>query len=249
MFEFDRDKLRKAGLLAGLFLVFTLLVRFVDVRTIGPEGSSVGFAGVNGLVAGLIGGYHAFWFNIAELLGYVAILFCLFFAFKGIRQLLDAQGRLSLVDNSYFALGITYLITIAFYEIFNIIVINCRPVIVPGEDMLEASYPSSHTMLSVVVMLTSVIMFRRMFPEGDSRRKLLTTVCYAILAATVLSRFLSGAHWLTDYVGGILLSLAITGLFDAVIKPDSAASHAIRTARSGKASGSRSSSGKGKHSK
>ncbi len=219
MFEFDREKLKKTGLLFALFLVFTLLVRFVDVRAIGPEGSSVGFAAVNGLAAKLIG-YHPFWYKVAEVLGYISILFCLFFAFMGIRQLLEAQGRFSLIDNSYFALGIIYLITIAFYEVFNKVVVNYRPIILDAAEGLEASYPSSHTVLAVVVMLTAAMQFRRLLPKGDQRKPLLLSICYLLMAATVLARFLSGAHWLTDIAGGLLLAAAIVSLYDSVIKPD-----------------------------
>ena len=43
---------KKISLYAGIglmaaFVIWTLLVRFVDVQSIGPEGSSVGFAAIN----------------------------------------------------------------------------------------------------------------------------------------------------------------------------------------------------------
>ncbi len=219
MFEFDRDKLKKSGLLFGLFVFFTLLVRVIDVKPIGPEDSKVGFAAVNGPVAKLLG-YHPFWFNFAEVLGYLSILVCLYFAFKGIKQLLDAQGSFARVDPSYFALGITYLITIAFYEIFNLVPINYRPVIIDAAEGLEASYPSSHTVLSVVVMLTAAIMFRRILPKGDSKKPIILSACYILMILTVLTRLLSGAHWLTDIIGGLILAVAIVSFFDAVRKPE-----------------------------
>ncbi len=216
MLTWNREKGKKSVLLLALFVVFTALVKLVDVRPIGPMESSVGFGAVNGAVASLLG-FRQGWFTCAEILGYVALFYCLVFAALGLRQLVAARGHIRQVDGSYLALGLTYLITLACYVLFNLVVVNYRPVILPGEGTLEASYPSSHTVLAVVVMLTAAIMFRRILPRGDRRKPVLIGATYLLMILAVLSRLLSGAHWVTDIAGGLILAAFLVSLFDAML--------------------------------
>lgn len=103
----------------------------------------------------------------------------------------------------------------ACYLFFEQVVINYRPVLL-GEE-LEASYPSSHTILVVCIMDTAAMQICRLF--SDKKKLYLGMKCVSILliVVTVIGRLLSGVHWFTDIVGGLLLSGALIVLYRAVI--------------------------------
>lgn len=86
------------------------------------------------------------------------------------------------------------------YFLFEKVVINYRPVLIEG--VLEASYPSSTTMLTPCVIPTAILQFKSRIKNVAIRKTVLTVL--AIFAAfMVIGRLISGAHWLTDIIGGI----------------------------------------------
>ena len=54
-------------------VVYTLLVKYVDVKPIGPNNSEVGFASMNGLFKNLIG-HHNWIYVITEIFGVILLL-------------------------------------------------------------------------------------------------------------------------------------------------------------------------------
>lgn len=202
-----------SGVFFLLFAVFTVLVKKVDVQPIGPEGSSVGFASINAKFFEIFG-YNEFWYKFSERLGYAALAVCACFGIIGVIQLIKGKS-LKAVDKKIIALGVFYVVVIAFYVIFNKVVINYRPIL-EADGSLEASYPSSHTVLAVCVFVTmfSQKVFNR---KGTTSEKAENVIAATILVAMmVLSRLFSGVHWFTDIVGGILLSTALVHLYKAV---------------------------------
>ncbi len=203
---------RIAVLYLALFAVFTVMVRFLDVQPIGPEGSSVGFAGINGLVANLIG-RHDIFYSITQGLGYLALLLAMVFAVVGLTQLIRTRSLRS-VDYRLLLLGACYVVTIACYLLFDQFAVNYRPIILDPAEGLEPSYPSSHTMLALVVFLTALKQFRWLL-KTNTAKAVLGVICLALIAVTIVFRLLSGAHWFTDIVGGVLLSAAIIAFYNA----------------------------------
>lgn len=202
-----------SGTLFLLFAIFTGFVVCFDVAPIGPEQTEVGFSTLNRFVFEHIG-VHMLWYHITDWLGLAVLLFPLGFAAAGLYQLIKRRS-IRKVNRPIFALGVFYLVVLAFYLFFEQVVINYRPImlgIVP-----EASYPSSHTMIVVCVMATAATAFRSLLPL---KKKLCFTVKLAailLILITVLGRLISGVHWFTDIVGGVLLSAALSVLYRAVI--------------------------------
>ena len=128
------------GLLAA-FLLWTGAVCLVDVRAIGPQGSTVGFADLNGFIHDLIG-VHLGLYHITDWLGLVPIFVCMGFGILGLVQWIKRKSIFK-VDHDILVLGGFYIITIGAYLLFENVVINYRPVLING--YLEASYPSSTT--------------------------------------------------------------------------------------------------------
>ena len=197
-----------------LFAVFTVLVKKVDVQAIGPNGSSVGFATLNGKFAEIFK-YNEFWYKFSERLGYAALLVCACFGLIGLIQLIKGKG-FKAVDKKIIVLGVFYVVVIAFYVIFNKVVINYRPIL-EADGTLEASYPSSHTVLALCVFISmfSQRVFNR---KGTTSEKAENVIAGTILVAMMaFSRLFSGVHWFTDIVGGILLSVALVMCYKATL--------------------------------
>ena len=201
-----------SGLLAA-FVLWTLAVCVVDVQTIGPMESAVGFAALNGWFHELTG-VHMDLYVITDWLSLVPFLFVLGFGILGLVQWITRKS-LAKVDRSILILGGFYLVVMAMYLLFEVCVINFRPVLIEG--VLEASYPSSTTMLVMCVMLTAKLQLRQRI-DRTKFRCLVTMVITVFTVFMVLSRLLSGVHWVTDIVGGMLLSAGLVWMYRAVSK-------------------------------
>jgi undecaprenyl-diphosphatase len=92
---------------------------------------------------------------------------------------------------------------IACYLIFEMIPINYRPVLIEGR--LEASYPSSTTLLVLSVMPTLMFQVNRRV-SNTMIRKVAAVFVIAFSAFMVIGRLISGVHWATDIIGSVLLS-------------------------------------------
>lgn len=195
------------GLLAA-FVLWTVAVRFVDVAPIGPRGSTVGFASVNGFVHRLFG-VHMSLYTITDWLGLVPVGVGMGFALLGLVQWFKRR-RLDRVDYTLFVLGGFYIVVLAVYLLFETVVINYRPVLING--YLEASYPSSTTMLVLCVMPTAMMQLHARIKHRALRRGVALTIT-AFMLLMVVGRLISGVHWLTDIVGGALLSAGLVMLY------------------------------------
>lgn len=193
------------------FVLWTVAVCFVDVRTIGPQGSTVGFAGINGFVHNLTG-VHLSLYNITDWLGLVPIFVCMDFGILGLVQWIKRKS-ICKVDHDILILGGFYIITIVAYLLFESVVINYRPVLING--YLEASYPSSTTMLVMCVMPTAIMQFNSRM-RNKVLRNIVAITIIAFIAFMVIGRLISGVHWFTDIIGGALLSAGLVVLYHAV---------------------------------
>ena len=198
------------GLLAA-FALWTLAIRLIDVQAIGPQGSTVGFAALNGFVHNLTG-MHMTLYVITDWLGLVPVAFGFGFAVLGLVQWIRRKSILK-VDGSILILGGFYIVTLAAYLFFESYVVNYRPVLIEG--YLEASYPSSTTLLVLCVMPTAMMQLRERIKQPIFR-KCVSIVITAFIAFMVIGRLISGVHWLTDIIGGILLSAGLVMIYDSL---------------------------------
>lgn len=196
------------------FAVFTVMVMTIDVQAVGPNGSTVGFASLNKAVFDRLG-QNDFCYKLTELLGNTAILVCLVFAGIGLYQWISRKS-LAKVDKKIILLGIFYTIVIAIYVFFNKVAVNYRPIL-EADGTLEASYPSSHTVLAVCVFIT-MFMQKQLNPKGDAKEKKWNAILSFILPTVmIVGRLLSGIHWFTDIIGAVLLSMALVLLYRGAI--------------------------------
>lgn len=207
----QQTKFCLAAALLAAFAVWTAAVCLVDVRPIGPEGSAVGFASLNGFVHRLTGVRMSL-YTITDWLGLIPLGIIWGFAVLGLMQWIRRKSLRS-VDPDILLLGGFYLIVMTFYVFFEIFAVNFRPVLIEG--ILEVSYPSSTTMLALCVMPTAAMQFRRRIQNRVFRRCLIIAI-ELFTAFMVIGRLLAGVHWFSDIVGGILLSVGLVLLYSAV---------------------------------
>ena len=196
------------GLLLTVILI--ALIRFVDVAPIGAQGTSIGLSHLNQFVFDFFG-VNMLWYNITDWLGIAAVLTAFLFAIIGLVQLIKRRSLLK-VDREILALGVLYLVVIGLYIIFETVIINYRPIIMPDNTRPEASFPSSHTMLVCVIMGSAAMLINR-YIKNKTLCRALRAMCFVIIIVTVVGRSIAGVHWFTDIFGGVLISVTLLSLY------------------------------------
>ena len=194
------------------FIIWTFLIQVIDVQQNGANGTNVGFATINGWFYDLTG-VHMEIYHITDWLGLVPIFICLLFGGIGFVQLVKKRSIFK-VDYDIIFLGLYYILVIFGYLLFEMIPINYRPILIEG--FLEASYPSSTTLLVLCVMSTFVEQTNRRL-INKTMKKMIKVFVICFSAFMVLGRLISGVHWLTDIVGSILLSVGLFCIYKAAV--------------------------------
>ena len=193
-----------SGALLVIFIVFTVLVSNVDVQAIGPNGSCVGFATMNSNFHETTG-VNMDLYKFTDYLSLLTIPVGTIFAVMGVVQWVKRKSIFK-VDANILALGIFYVVVFISYLLFQFIVINYRPVLI--EDVLEASYPSSTTVLSLTLFVTAIDQVLIYIKDALLRDTLiLFDVTFSLFL--IIGRVFSGVHWASDIIGAILLSAVL----------------------------------------
>ena len=203
-----------AAVCGSLTALLILMIRFVDVAPIGPEGTSVGMSRLNRFVFDLFG-VNIVWYQITDWLGVVAILTAFIFAVAGLVQLIKRRSLFK-VDKEILLLGGLYIVVIGLYILFESVIVNYRPIIMPDGTHPEASFPSSHTMIVFVIMGSTVLLIGK-YINSKVLRTALQAFCAALIGITVIGRLISGVHWFTDILGGVLISVTLLALYSGGI--------------------------------
>ena len=212
MKENGKKSLFTGMLWLAAFAVWTFLIQKVDVQPVGQNGTEVGFAALNCWFHNLTG-VHMRAYHITDWLGLVPVFVCMAFGGLGFVQLIRRRS-LFRVDQDIVILGIYYILVIADYLIFEMIPINYRPILIEGR--MEASYPSSTTLLVLSVMLTLIFQMERRC-RNTAVRKTVIVLTILFSAGMVTGRLISGVHWFTDIVGSVMLSTGLFCMYKAVV--------------------------------
>ncbi len=199
--------------LAAVFALWTVLIQTADVKPVGQNGTNVGFASLNKWFFELTG-VHMVLYTVTDWLGLVPIFVCMTFGAVGLFQLIKRKSLLK-VDYDIILLGIYYIVVIFGYLIFEMIPINYRPIAIDGR--MEASYPSSTTLLVLSVMPTLVFQVKRRIKNAAAVRVIVAlTAVFSVFM--VVGRLVSGVHWFTDIFGGVLLSAGLFYIYKAIVE-------------------------------
>lgn len=194
------------------FAIWTILVCSIDVRAVGAMGTSVGFAAMNSWFFSVTG-ENLILYYITDWLSLIPVFIMLGFAVLGLLQWIKRKNILK-VDFDIIALGVFYIAVLFLYLLFEELVINYRPILING--CLEASYPSSTTLLVLSVMPTALIQLKARLKRG-AFKNIVQLIIVLFTAFMVISRLVSGVHWLSDIIGGALLSFGLIFLYNYII--------------------------------
>ena len=192
--------------------MWTLAVVSVDVKPVGVNGTSVGFATLNLWFHNLTK-VNMTLYNITDWLGLVPVFICMVFGMLGLFQLIKRRSLLK-VDFDIIVLGVYYVIVILGYLVFEMISINYRPILING--FMEASYPSSTTLLVLSVMPTVVFQCNKRL-QSQKTKKLIELITVVFSLFMVVGRLVSGVHWITDIIGSCFLSAGLFYIYKAVV--------------------------------
>ena len=195
-----------------VFVIWTWLIQKVDMQPVGQKGTDVGFAVLNCWFHKLTG-VHMGLYTITDWLGLVPVFVCIVFGGIGLWQLIKRKNLFK-VDTDLIYLGIYYVIVIFGYLFFEMCPINSRPILIEG--ILEASYPSSTTLLVLSVMPTLVLQANRRI-ENKYLKRIICAFTVVFSAFMVIGRLVSGVHWFTDIMGAVFLSTGLFYLYKAVV--------------------------------
>lgn len=192
----------------SLFLILIILVKTVDVKEVGPNGSKIGFASFNNFLFESLG-KNKFWYNFTKVFGIVSILIAVGFVGYGVYDIIKKRN-IKNMKSDILAMGIAFVLLVLVYLFFEIVKVNFRPVLIDGK--LEASFPSSHTMLCLTIFGVAT-----MFACGRLKNVWVKGTCIIGLSLVAIlvsiGRIFAGVHWFTDVLGAILISTCLVLLY------------------------------------
>ena len=194
-----------AVILTAVFITFTLLVRFFDIQT--DHTVNVGCATINFWWRDIIG-VQKTWKIVSDIIAFVAILLVgviLAWQFLNLRYC----KKLNKLPTHWWFLDLALIVLLVSYCFFQILIINYRPFIA---GVAEAAYPSSHILLLATVCPLVIITVSKEL-KAKAWRFFSTVLGLLIMSLGIVARVLSGYHWLTDSIGGILLGSAIVAWY------------------------------------
>ena len=196
-----------------LFIVFTVLVKTVDVQYLKVTNSYIGLYSINQPIYNWVGVVDKMRLAkiTSDIIMYVIFIFVAIFAGMGIYQWVKRKS-LKLVDKRLFILFGAYVVTALLYLAFEVMKINYAPLVIDGE--IKASYPSSHVLISVVFYITGCLTAMSFLSVEHKITRLaiiLLSVTMSLLVGFV--RLMSGRHWFTDILASYLLASFVITLF------------------------------------
>ncbi len=209
----------------AISIIFTILITKIDVSTGTCEPScpscadcrryyphKIGFSRFNKAIFEAFP-YNNMLYKATNYIGYIPILCAGAYCIFGLVQLIKRKS-IKKVDKGLFALAGLFIVTLACYFLFEKLAINYRPVMIDGE--FEASYPSSHTLITICLSF-GIILLNRIAYSDKKPLKYLNMALAFLTAFIVAGRFFSGVHWATDIIGGLLIATSYILIYHATL--------------------------------
>ncbi|MBR2281512.1 MAG: phosphatase PAP2 family protein [Spirochaetales bacterium] len=197
-------------LLFAVFAVFTWCVTWYDMQPIGINGAYVGFGTINKAFHDMFPG-DAGCYNATEVMGQFCILVAACNALLALGNLIHSRG-FRRMGKRYLITMFYYAVIVALYIAFSLIPINSRP------NNYEQSYPSSHTLVGLCVLYSEIVLLGYGAKRNRDWIVIFDIALSILMTAMVVFRLLSGVHWFTDIVGGVLLSLALMCIYRTLVR-------------------------------
>lgn len=210
-----RSSSRNAAIAAVVCLLLsaaaTAAVLMLDVRPIGVQGTSVGLASLNWSVWSALGA-NGLCDTLSDGILMLSLLAVLAFGIVGVKQLVQRRS-IAKVDRTLWLLLGLYVVMLVAYVGCDMLAVNYAPQLFDGR--LKPSFPSSHVLCAVAVAVSSAYAVRYLFPS-KTLHTAVTVLAIVVVAAMVLTRMASGAHWCSDILCGLLYGVTLAFAFGAI---------------------------------
>lgn len=202
-----------SGLLFIVFIVFTILVKTVDVHYFQVTNTYLGFYGINDRFNSFVvklGKYNSM-NTFSNVFLYISFAYVAVLLVVAIINLVKVKSLKKLDKRFYLLLG-GYVVLAIFYLIFEVCKINYAPNSTP--NALKASYPSTHVFIGCLIfLLNSYTAVKLLKPEKEWIPFVIYAGTGVICVLMIFTRSLSLHHWLTDIIASIILIPAIYAAF------------------------------------
>lgn len=197
-----------------LFIIWTILVKTVDVHYITDIGF-LGFYSVNQNINDWVKTLNNSLFDkISNILLIVSIVTVFIFAIVGLVQLIKRKSFAKVDPIIYILLGL-YVLSAIFYLVFELMKINFSPL--STKEDIKTSYPSTHLFISCSYVSAAVFVLFEYFDFKKIIKYIILGLLVIFVAIVFIIRLMSGNHYFTDLIGGLLLTISLVSLFKCFI--------------------------------
>ncbi len=200
-----------------LFLLLMVLLNF-NKANLGETNTPVGLSSINKL---FVTNYVDIYNSMSQVGLYLSFIIIAGFAITGFYQLIKRKSLFK-VDLDIILFGVGVIVLIITWLLFDkIIAYNYRPIYV--NKNLEGSFPSTHVLFTTFVLVSAFgISLNR--EKNNFYNLAILVIAILVITLTSLCRVLSGMHWATDVLGGLLLGLGyffiLYGIFKGLNKKE-----------------------------
>lgn len=198
-----------------LFLVFTILVKTVDVTYIQDIGY-LGFYNINTSINSKIQSMNTSLYDkLSDVIMIISFVSVAIFAVIGIVQLIKRKSFKQVDPILYILLGL-YVLVAAMYLTFSLMKINFSPL--STKENLKDSYPSSHVFISITLFVSGVMTATKYVNMGKWMSVIGFTGAILLSILSAVTRMFSGQHYFTDIIGAILLAIFLISAYYSALK-------------------------------
>lgn len=198
-----------------LFLVFTILVKTLDVTYIQDIGY-LGFYNINTSINSKIQVMNTSLYNkLSDVIMIISFVSVAIFAAIGIVQLIKRKSFKQVDPFLYILLGL-YVLVAAMYLTFSLMKINFSPL--STKENLKDSYPSSHVFISITLFVSGVMTATKYVNMGKWMSVIGFTGAILLSILSAVTRMFSGQHYFTDIIGAILLAIFLISAYYSALK-------------------------------
>lgn len=184
---------------------FILLILLMTVNKDNVAGHEIGLYSLNKVF--LVNKYNDLWDVISDAILYISLGFGVGLAIYGFYQVTQRKNILK-VDKDILFTGLGILILVLLWVIFDhFLIINYRPILI--EEEAQASFPSTHVMVSTFILFTSCKIIIKRNPTKKLNQILGICGMSALVLLCFLGRLLSSMHWMTDVLCGFLIGFGM----------------------------------------
>ena len=201
MKRIPKETLPRVIMITVLAIAGVILAATVDVQPVGVQGTNLGFASINTGFFSRFGQNETF-YKISKYTGFICFATAAGFTIFFLYQLIQRKS-LSKVDRNLSVLMLLYILTASLYLLFDkVLIINYRPIL--RDKGLESSFPSTHAMIAWVTMVSAVDQWN-IYIKKENLKVIAVACSFLVMLVVIITRMLSGVHWFTDIIGGILI--------------------------------------------